>query len=132
MRLTKFLSLVFLATFFSLLYVWQQTKTVRLAYEGQKKIIRFQELLDENSLLRYNLKKNTSLVKIGSKISGAGEFEMPNSYCLVKLNKPVEGAIFAKNGAGVSRMPNLASLIFGIKRQAEAKTINSILTLRSE
>ncbi len=130
MRVTKFLALAFLVTSISLLYVWQQTKTVSLAYEAQRKLARFQELLDENSVMRYNLKKNTSLVKLGPRISGAGEFEMPNSYCLVKLSKPVEGVKFAKNGA--SRMSNLASRIFGIKRQAEAKTINSILTLRSE
>ena len=130
MRLNKFLSLAFLVTSFSLVYVWQQTKTVRLAYEGQRKFDRFQELLDENSVLRYNLKKNTSLVKIGSSLSGSGEFQMPNSYCLVKLSKPVEGVKLAKNGA--SRRPNLALRIFGIKRQAEAKTINSILTLRPE
>jgi len=130
MRLTKFLSLAFLVTSISLLYVWQQNKTVSLAYEGQRKLVRFQELLDENSVMRYNLKKNTSLVKLGSGISGAGDFVMPNSYCLVKLSKPEEGVKFAKNSA--SRMSNLASRIFGIKRQAEAKTINSILTLRSE
>ena len=114
MRLNKFLSLAFLVTSFSLAYVWQQTKTVRLAYEGQRKLARFQELLDENSVLRYNLKKNTSLVKIGSSLSGSGEFQMPNSYCLVKLSKPEEGVKLAKNGA--SRRPNLASRIFGIKR----------------
>jgi hypothetical protein len=131
MRLTKFLSLVFLVTLISLLYVWQQTQTVSLAYEGQRKQTRFQELLDENSVLRYNLKKNTSLVKLGSRISGAGEFEMPNSYCLVKLSKPVEGSKFAKSQVA-PRMLNLASRIFGIRKQAEAKTVNSILTLRPE
>ena len=130
MRLNKFLFLAFLATSFSLIYVWQQTKTVRLAYDGQKKLARFQELLDENSVLRYNLKKNTSLVKIGSRISGVSEFQMPDSYCLVKLSKPAEGVKLAKNNG--SRRTNLAARIFGISRQAEAKTINSILTLRSE
>jgi hypothetical protein len=130
MRLNKFLSLAFFITSFSLVYVWQQTKTVSLAYEGQRSSARFQELLDENSVLRYNLKKNTSLVKLGSKISGAGEFQMPNSYCLVKLSKPVPGVKFAGNSS--PRKVSLASRIFGIKRQAEAKTINSILTLRSE
>ena len=130
MRLTKFLSFAFLITVFSLLYVWQQTRTVSLAYEGQKKITRFQELLDENSVLRYNLKKNTSLLKLGTKISGTGEFQMPNSYCLVKLSKPVEGVMMARNS--LAPRQNLASRIFGIKRQAEAKTVNSILTLRSE
>jgi hypothetical protein len=130
MRLTRFLSVVFLTTLISLLYVWQQTKTISLAYETQRKLSSFQELLDENSVLRYNLKKNTSLVKLGSRISGAGEFEMPNSYCLVKLNKPAEGSSLVKSGA--ARMTNLASRIFGIKRQAEARTVNSVLTLRPE
>lgn len=130
MTLTKFLSLAFMITIFSLLYVWQQTRTVSLAYDGQRKLTRFQELLDENSVLRYNLKKNTSLVKLGTKISGTGEFQMPNSYCLVKLSKPVEGVMMARNSSEPRQ--NLASRIFGIKRQAEAKTVNSILTLRSE
>ncbi len=130
MRLSKFLSLVSITTFLSLIYVWQQTKTVSLAYEGQRKLTRFQELLDENSGLRYNLKKNTSLVKMGLGISNSGEFEMPNSYCLVKLSKPENGVKVAKNS--VSRMPDFASRIFGVKRQAEAKTINSILTFRPE
>ena len=130
MRLTKFLSLLFLVTSFSLLYVWQQTKTISLAYETQRKLSSFQELLDENSVLRYNLKKNTSLVELSSRISGAGEFEMPNSYCLVKLNKPVQGSGLVKKGT--TRMTNLASRIFGVRWQAEAKTVNSILTLRPE
>ncbi len=131
MRLSKFLALVFVTTFLSLLYVWQQTKTVSLAYEGQRKLTRFQELLDENSVLRYNLKHNTSLVKLGIRNSGDGKFEMPNSYCLVKLNKGVEGVRVTKR-SGVSRMPAFASRILGVKKQAEAKTVNSILTLRAE
>ncbi len=130
MRLNKFLSWAFLVTALSLVYVWQQTKAVCLAYDSQKKLNHFQELLDENSVLRYNLKKNTSLVKIGSRTCAAGEFQMPNSYCLVKLSQPAEGVKFAKNSS--SRKTSLASRIFGIKRQAEAKTVSSILTLRSE
>ncbi len=131
MRLTKFLSLAFLVTCFSLLYVWLQTKAVSLAYEGQRKSSRFQELLDENSVLRYNLKQNTSLVKLGLRNSGDGKFEMPNSYCLVKLNKGMEGVKVTKRN-GASRMPAFASRILGVKKQAEAKTVNSILTLRAE
>lgn len=130
MRLTKFLSLAFLVTCFSLVYVWLQTKAVSLAYEGQRRSSRFQELLDENSVLRYNLKHNTSLVKLGLRNSGDGKFEMPNSYCLVKLNKGVEGVRVTKSGA--SRMSAFASRILGVKKQAEAKTVNSILTLRAE
>jgi len=130
MRLGKFLFTAFLFTFFALLYVWQQNKTVSLAYESQRKSVRFQELLDENSLLRYNLKKDTSLVKLGAGISSSKEFEMPNSYCLVKLNRADENARFVKNSS--LRLMALASRFLGIKRQAEAKTVSSIITFRSE
>lgn len=130
MKLSKFLNLAFIITFFSLLYVWQQTEVFRLAYDGQKNLAFFEDLLDENSNLRYNLKKNTSLVRIGSKVSAHGDFQMPDNYCLVKLVNPQESLKTAS-----SRLPkkrNLLSRIFDIKRQAEAKTINSSITFRMD
>ncbi len=121
MKLSKFLILIFLITFFSLFYVWQQTEIFRLAYSGQKSADQFQELLDKNSFLRYNLKKNTSLVSIGNKMTDFCEFQMPDSYRLVKLSVPKESLSVVHN-----RLPreNIFARLFGIKREAEAKTIN--------
>jgi len=130
MKLSKFLNLAFIITFFSLLYVWQQTEFFRLAYDGQKNLAFFEDLLDENSNLRYNLKKNTSLVRIGSKVSAYGDFQMPDNYCLVRAVNPQESLKTAN--ARSPKKKNLLSRIFDIKRQAEARTINSSITFRMD
>lgn len=121
MRLSKFLSIISLITFFSLLYVYQQTEIFRLAYAGHKKLAYLGDLLDKNSVLRYNIEKRASLVSIGSKISGSEDFQMPDSYRLVRL-------VPAKGNARLKAQPlnrqTLISRLFGIKRQAEANTIN--------
>ena len=121
MRLSKFLSIAIFITFFSLLYVWQQTEVFRLAYVGQKKQVLSQELLDKNSILRYNIKRNASLVAIGNRILGSADFQMPDTYQLVRL---APGSTGLKLKEQLSSKGTLISRLFGIKRQAEAKTIN--------
>jgi hypothetical protein len=121
MRLSKFLSITGFLTLLSLLYVYQQTEIFRLAYVGQNKSSFCQDLLDKNSILRYNIGKRASLVSIGSRISGSADFQMPESYRLVRLTPAREG-LRTRN-----QLPNrqtLASRLFGIKREAEANTIN--------
>ena len=123
MKLSKFLSLVAFITFFCLLYVYQQTEIFRLAYVGQKRLTIFQDCLDKNTLLRYNIKKNTSLIYIDNRVSGYANFEIPESYRLVRLTYPQE--VFK-----VTEQPHtetqkiIAFRLFGIKREAQAKTIN--------
>lgn len=121
MRLAKFLSLCVCVTSFSLLYVYQQSEIFRLAYVGQKKQAVYNELLDKNTVLRYNIKKDSSLVSIGSRISGSNDFQMPDSYRFVKFVSSA-GALEPKQ-QGINRQSLLAQL-FSIKREAQAKTIN--------
>lgn len=121
MKLSKFLSITVFITIFSLLYVYQQTEIFRFAYTGQKKQAFFEDLLDKNCVLRYNIEKNASLVCIGDKISGYADFQMPDSYQLVRLFPSTEGGNIKRRPSG---KPALISRIFGIKRQAEAKTVN--------
>ncbi|MCU0650972.1 MAG: hypothetical protein MUC52_01910 [Candidatus Omnitrophica bacterium] len=123
MKLSRFLTILTSATLLSLIYVWQQTEILSLAYEGQKQYVSFQELLDENSSLRYNLTKNTSVTRMAGRISGKGEFAVPANYCLVKVSVPRKGSQYASKNS--RRKETLASRVFGIKRQAEAKTINT-------
>ena len=108
-------------TFFSLLYVYQQTEIIRLAYAEQKQYAVFQGLLDKNSILRYNMEKNCSLVNIGGSVSNHSDFQMPDKYQLVRLVPSKEGVTFAQ---GAANKETLLARIFGIKRQAEARTIN--------
>lgn len=121
MKLPRFLLTIVSITLFSLLYVYQQTEIFRLAYEGQNKISRLDDLLDKNTILRYNIETNTSLISIGDKVANNTDFEMPDAYRLVKLIRPLEGL---KISQYISKKETLLSRIFGIKRQAEAKTIS--------
>lgn len=121
MKLPKFLSIVSVLTFFSFLYVCQQTKILRLAYTGQKRLTVFEDLLDKNSILRYNVQKSASLSRIGNRISDYVDYEMPQSYRVVRLATSPEN--FRVN-AQASNKETVLSRFFGIKRQAEAKTIN--------
>lgn len=121
MRVSKFLSIVTFLTLFSLLYVYQQTEIFRLAYAGQKKQTLLAELLDKNTILRYNIGRNASLVEIGSKISESKDFQMPDSYRLVRLRSSRQGIRLTEESVNKE---TLFSRLFGIKRQAEAKTVN--------
>jgi len=121
MRLSKFLSTVIFVTCLCLLYVYQQTEIFRLAYVGQKKEARFQDSLDKNSILRYNINNKASLVRIGDKISGYADFQMPDSYRLVRLMPSRERLKPSQESAN---RQTLLSRFFGVKRQAEAKTVN--------
>ena len=120
MKLPKFLLILVCITLVSLIYIRQQTKILRLAYLGQKKAAVCQDLLDKNSVLRYNVGKNISLVCIDNKVSGLDDFQMPDSYRLVRLALP-GGSESTLQGL---KRETLVSRLFGIKRQAEAGTIN--------
>lgn len=121
MRLSKFLIIVFFITSVSLLYVYQQTEIFRLAYTGGKQQAAFQDLLDKNNILRYNIKSKASLVNIGGRISGCTDFQMPDSYRLVRL-PAASVAVSSRNAP--AQTENVFSRLFGIKREAEARTIN--------
>jgi len=121
MRMNKFLSMAVSMTLFSLLYVYQQTEILRYAYAEQKQHVVFQELLDKNSILRYNIEKNCSLVNIGGSVADHSDFQMPDRYQLVRLVPSKDGVTLAQ---GAVNKETLLSRVFGIKRQAEARTIN--------
>lgn len=121
MRLNKFLSLILFVTLFSVLYVYQQSEIVRLAYAEQKQYTVFQDLLDKNSILRYNIEKNSSLVNIGNTLSSRSDFQMPEKYQLVRLVPTKTGVVFAQDSG---TRETLLSRIFGPNKQAEARTVN--------
>lgn len=120
MKLSKFLLTVVFISMFSLLYVYQQTEIFLLAYEGERKEADTQDLLDKNNILRYNINRNASLISIQETISGQEDFQMPESCEFIRLTASLEG----KSVAGPSKDKSLLARIFGIKRQAEARTIN--------
>lgn len=126
MRTGKIMLLLCVITFLSLIYVWQQTEIFRIAYEGQKNLGLFEDLLDKNTLLRYNIKTRGSLIQIGDKVSQESDFQMPDSYRLVRLNYTDKNLRLARQAS----KEGILSRFFSIKRQAEAKTITNLRSSR--
>jgi len=118
MKFYRFLLTAIFITGVSLFYVYQQTSIYSLAYTGEKKQHVYQDLLDKNNLIRYNLNVVTSLSSMGSKVLETSEFEMPSESRIVKLEYPKERVVIAQN-----KIAEMLS-IFGFKSQAEAKTVS--------
>ena len=121
MKLTKFFSALVFITSFSVLYVYQQSEIFRLAYMGQKKQAVFTELMDKNTVLRYNINKGSSLVNIGARINGTNDFGMPDNYRFVKFIASPAGLKLADQNQS---REGLLARIFSLKHEAQAKTIN--------
>ena len=121
MRMTKFFSVIVFITSFAVLYVYQQSEIFRMAYLGQKKQVTFNELLDKNTALRYNIRKNSSLVAIGNRINATNEFQMPDNYRYVKFISSRDGLKLADQN---QNREGLLARIFSLRREAQAKTIN--------
>lgn len=119
MKLSRFLLITALATQLCLLYVYQQTEIFRFGYQGQKRLSQFEDLLDKNTLLRYNIAQSASLVRLGDKVAASSEFQMPDTYRLVKLTHSLTGL---KVAGSAPKKETILSGLFGIKSQAEAKT----------
>jgi hypothetical protein len=118
MKLSKFLLTLSSITLVSLLYVYQQTEILRLAYLGERKTALFEESLDKNSILRYNIGKRASLVCIGAQVFSSSDYEMPGDFRLVKM-----AGARGRPLAAAAKRETLLSRLFGIRQQAEAKTI---------
>ena len=85
-----------------------------MAYLGEKKQTAFNELLDKNITLRYNIDRKASLVNIVAK-AGLTDYQMPNSYRLMKFASAKERLRLKERP--LKRHSLLAS-IFTVKRQA--------------
>lgn len=118
MRVHKFFVAASFVTLVSVLYVYQQTRILNLAYTSEKRMRVFQELLDKNNLLRYNVDVLTSLSSMGSKVLEKSEFEMPAASKVVKVEAPQEKIAVLKN-----KFAEVFN-IFSLKSQAEAKPIS--------
>lgn len=120
MSVKKILIGIATVTLFSLFYVFQQSEIFRLAYIGQRQQSNVDDLLDDNKLLRYNIQSRSSLVHLGADVLKTSNFQLPQEYRIVKSVSLEEPAIMQAK----AKQETFFSRIFGIKRQAVAKTIN--------
>jgi hypothetical protein len=98
-----------------------KSEIFRLGYLIDKRQEKFQELLDNNALLRYNVQKSASLIHLSAQLSGCADFQMPDTYRLVKVMYPASSPQLTGR---FNQKENIFARIFGVKREAQAKTIN--------
>ena len=85
MRFTKFLIITLIVTFSAIVYVYQQTKIIEMAYEEQGKLEFLESLVDKGNTLKYNINRQMYLI---SDITVGKEaiFEWPYKSELISLS----------------------------------------------
>lgn len=117
-NLSRFLIMIFFITLLALIYVYQQSRIIQLAYREQKRLAYLDNLLTKNASLRYNINSQTSLVAISkSKFWRGEDFDWPKACQYVSLSNTSNRA-----DNKIVRQKNNKFLSFlGIGSQAEAK-----------
>ncbi len=125
MRLAKFLIIILFITSIALLYVYQQSKILYLAYQEQKKLALLERLVDRRNNLQYNLNRQISLVSIGE-VMQTGEFEWPDGTQLVSLSAETRRVKDNNNKyIGEGKREGILSRILGLSSKAEAMPIKA-------
>ncbi len=137
MNLTKVFIIILVITLLALVYVYQQSKIIQMAYREQEKLCIFESLVDKNNKLRYNLNWRTSLILV----AGAWQerdFEWPHQGQLVSLPGSTRAAAdwqskgprwmpavqqISEDNNQTKRAQSLFTRLFGLKSQAEATSI---------
>ena len=93
MRLKYFIICLMALTTLSLVYTWQQSEIIKLAYLENNKNKACKELLDRNQYLRYNLISQKSALNLGNKLlDGAANFEIPQPSQVITLPLAIDNA----------------------------------------
>jgi len=118
MRLNRFFIFLLIITVVSLLYVQMQVEIVKLAYEGRVKETRLKDLLDDRSLLVYNINKLESVNNLGQTVlCSQQDLQFTDKSQIASLKLPARLNI---NLANSSRTTNFFANLFSLKSQAEA------------
>lgn len=120
MSLKRYIITIFTLTTISLMYVFLQTQIITLGYCVQSKRNLYQQLVDENDSLRYNIKQAESLEILESKITrGKADFELAGANQISMIVIPKELSIAKNNLRQKKSLLNL----FGAQREAEARPL---------
>lgn len=119
MNLTKFLAILLAVTLLAVLYVYQQSKIIHLAYQEQEKLAFFQRLVDINNNLKYNMSRRMSLASI-AELWQEGNFEWPHPNQLVSFSIVQQTLDDTRR---IKQTDSIFTRLFGLKSQAEATPV---------
>ena len=122
MRLSRYFLLLFLITFFSLLYTHQQFIIIRANYNIGTYENQFSHLLDRNKKLMYNVTALESPANLEAKLDATGiDYDVPMQWTVVKRLKS-EGPY---NLAGLAERRNVVieGILNFLAMRAEAQSL---------
>ncbi|MFC1658060.1 hypothetical protein ACFL1D_01615 [Candidatus Omnitrophota bacterium] len=120
MSLTKFFSIILAVTLLALVYVYQESKIIHLAYQEQESLALLETLQDKNNRLGYNLDRQMSLVSM-QEFWQDGDFEWPGRENLVSFSSVRQSPSDKQQAEATER--SLLTNLFGLKSQAEATQV---------
>ena len=120
MKFSKFLMIISIVTFSAIIYVYQQSKIIEMAYKEQGKLEFLESLIDKGNTLRYNINRQLYLIS-ETGVSKEAIFEWPHKSELISLSTEHQSGITDNQIEGTE---NLFTRLFGLKSQAEATPIN--------
>ena len=112
-----------LITAISLIYVQLQIDIVKQAYAGSRNEARLDDILDDHSVLMYNILTLKSAQSVGDRLlSKEKNLQFAHRQQIAELKIPLQIANSANiNIQGFKKQSNLLAKIFGFGSQAEAK-----------
>ncbi|MFC1646487.1 hypothetical protein ACFL2Y_04845 [Candidatus Omnitrophota bacterium] len=127
MKTSKIITLIFIFVFFAFFHVFLQTETIKLGYEVKKNEDKFQECIDNNNILKYNISAlesphvlNRQVSLKDSNLKALKPFQVLGLY-------PESNIGYIETDRGRDSLVNnrvfIALKKFFTGRQAEAKTI---------
>jgi len=123
MRLPKFIILLVFMTVISLIYVQLQIEIFKQAYDGSLNESRLRDVLEDNSILMYNILALKSAQNVGERLLSKEktlEFAKKQQIAEIKIPLQVNSGVNVSSQT-VKGQPNFFARIFMPKSQAEAK-----------
>lgn len=121
MSLAGFMKYTFSTTFLILVYIHLQMQIVDLAYQGQRKEVQIEDLLDKNGSTFYAISKLKSANHLGEKLLAENakmQFAGANDIIYVA----VSGETIGNNDLERAKKPNILANLLSFATQAEARS----------
>lgn len=123
MRTSRCIFYTLLATMLALLYVGQQTEIVKLGYRIHQAERVLEALRDKKTSLEFTLSSLESPLHLDKSLFlNNNDFEMAQSFKLVKVAPKVQPALYAQASQRRTVLQRLAKLGIFEARQAQAQT----------